>query len=194
VVKNDSLFKAFNFVPGQKISFEVARNGSNPEKVEWDVKSDMYNNTYLECRATEAKAYFRNNGNLFYFMNFSGDKNSLLYYFYLGAYKVLLGYYEKLQVKDTYPLKAFRNGFLQFLQDFIAPFYVFMKADYTLHYLSLEDDLTTSSIQLASDAKLGIAGKTLETYEFEILIGKGRIEKFEVRGKYMVINAKEVES
>jgi murein DD-endopeptidase MepM/ murein hydrolase activator NlpD len=194
VAKNDSLFKAFNFVPGQKISFEVVRNGSNPEKVEWDVKSDMYNNTYLECRATEAKAYFRNNGNLFYFMSFSGDKNSLLYYFYLGAYKLLLGYYEKLQVKDTYPLKAFRNGLLQFLQDFIAPFYVFMKADYTLHYLSLEDDLTTSSIQLASEAKLGIAGKTLETYDFEILTGKGRIERFEARGRGLKISANEIKS
>jgi urea transporter len=194
VVKNDSLFKAFNFVPGQLISFKVSYNGAKPEQVEWEVKSDMYNTTYLECRATEAKAYFRNNGNLFYFMNFSGDKNALLYYFYLGAYRVLLGYYEKIQVRDTYPLKAFRNGLLQFLQDFIAPFYVFMKADYTLHYLNLEDDLTTSSIQMASEANLGIAGKTLETYDFEIAVSGGRIKKFEARGRDLKISASEIES
>ena len=194
VVKNESLLKAFNLVPGQKISFEVMRNGSGPQKAEWDVGSDMYNNTYLECRATEARAYFRNNGGLFYFMDFAGDKDSLLYYFYLGAYKVLLGYYEKLQVKDTYPLKAFRNRLLQFIQDFIAPFYIFMAADYRLQYQSLEDNLTTSSIHLSSEAGLRIAGKTLETCKFDMVIDSGRIAKFEARNNNLIISAKEIAS
>jgi urea transporter len=194
VVKNDTLFKAFNFVPGQIVSFEVITNGSVPKTIVWDVKTDMYNNTYLECRSGGSKAYFRNNGNLFYFMNFSGDKDSFLYYFYLGLYKVLLGYYDTLQLKDTYPLKAFRKGSLQFLQDFIAPFYLFIHAEYSLHYLNIEDDLSTSSIHLKSTSELKFAAGILESYKFEILIGKGKIEKFEVSGKGLAISAREIKS
>ncbi|MBE0661190.1 MAG: urea transporter [Bacteroidales bacterium] len=194
VVKNDSLFKAFNFVPGQMISFEVSREESDPEKVEWEVKSDMYNYTFLECSGTESKAYFRNNGNLFYFTGFSGDKKSLLYYFYLGAYKVLLGYYHHLEVKDTFPLNSLRTGLLVFLQDFIAPFYMFMHADFSLKYFNLEDDLSTSRIEFHSDAQLKIARKVFESYSFEITVSGGRIELFKVKRDDLELSAKEVES
>ncbi|MDP2422721.1 MAG: urea transporter, partial [Bacteroidales bacterium] len=95
VVKTDSLYKAFNFVPGQTISFEVTHDDNLKKKVDWEVKSDMNNYTYLECTTTESRAYFWNDGNLFYFTHFAGNKNSLLYYFYLGAYKIVLGYYDK---------------------------------------------------------------------------------------------------
>jgi hypothetical protein len=194
VVKNDSLFKAFNFVPGQMISFEVSREGSDPEKVEWEVKSDMYNNTFLECRGTESKAYFRNTGNLFYFTGFSGDKKSLLYYFYLGAYKVLLGYYHHLELKDTFPLTSLRNGLMVFLQDFVAPFYMFMHADFRLKYFKLEDDLSTSRIEFHSGAQLRIAAKALESYSFEITVSGGRIELFKVICSDFELSAKEIES
>jgi urea transporter/murein DD-endopeptidase MepM/ murein hydrolase activator NlpD len=194
VARNDSMFRVFNFVPGQVISFEISKPNSELVRVEWEVKSDMYNNTFLECSSTKSKAFFRNNGNLFYFTGFSGDKKSLLYYFYLGAYKVLLGYYHHLELKDTFPLTSLRNGLMVFLQDFVAPFYMFMHADFRLKYFKLEDDLSTSRIEFHSGAQLRLAAKALESYSFEITVSGGRIERFKVKSSDFELSAKEVKS
>ncbi|MDZ4204495.1 MAG: urea transporter [Bacteroidales bacterium] len=194
VVKTDSLYKAFNFVPGQTISFEVTHDDNLKKKVDWEVKSDMNNYTYLECTTTESRAYFWNDGNLFYFTHFAGNKNSLLYYFYLGAYKIVLGYYDKLTVKDTYPLNAFKNGFMLFWQDFVSPFYMFMRTGYTMSYVKFDDDLTTSSVLMRSETKLFALSRQSQVIDFEIKINGGRIEKFMVKGLHLNIEAKEIES
>lgn len=193
IMKNDALFKAFDFIPGQVISFEVTRNNV-AKRVDWNVKSDMYNYTYLECIESSSKAFFYNDGSLFYFTHFEGDKNSFLYYFYLGAYKIVLGFYNKLEVKDSYPLNAFKNGITQFLQDFIAPFHIFMNAAYELKYLKLEDNFTTSNISTASSTQLRSAKRTMKAIDFRLLISNGRIENFEAAGKNISIIAKEVKS
>lgn len=194
VVKTDSLYKAFNFVPGQTISFEVTHDDNLKKKVDWEVKSDMNNYTYLECTTTESRAYFWNDGNLFYFTHFAGNKNSLLYYLYLGAYKIVLGYYDKLTVKDTYPLNAFKNGFMLFWQDFVSPFYMFMRTGYTMSYVKFDDDLTTSSVLMRSETKLFALSRQSQVIDFEIKINGGRIEKFMVKGLHLNIEAKEIES
>ncbi len=79
--KNDSLFKAFNFIPGQKISFEVTNKDKKQESINWEVKADFYNTVYLECSKSGSKAWFKNDGTLFYFTHFDGDMESMLYYF-----------------------------------------------------------------------------------------------------------------
>ncbi len=194
IVKNDGLHKAFNFIPGQTISFEVQNNNKEEKRIDWDVKSDMYNYTYLECRETESKAYFHNDGHLFYFTHFEGDKNCFLYYFYLGAYRIVLGFYNKLEVADSFPLSAFRGGVFRFFQDFVAPFKLFMHAGFSLEYLKLDDNFTTSSIQMASKARLTSFNSTLEEMDFSIAITDGRIAQFSVQSKDSNIKAREVAS
>lgn len=194
VVKNESLSKAFGFIPGQTLSFEVKRNGNPMQKENWDVKSDMYNYTYLECRATQSKAYFYSDGDLFYFNHFEGDKDSLLYFFYLAAYKIVLGYYDKLQVKDVYPLSAFKKGFALFWHDFIAPFYSFMKAEYALYYLKNDDNLVDSSIMMKAETRQFVLNKPSLAIDFELCVSGGRISLFKVTSNKVAIVAKEVES
>ena len=81
-----------------------------------------------------------------------------------------------------------------FLQDFVAPFYMFMHADFRLKYFKLEDDLSTSRIEFHSDAQLIIAAKALESYSFEITVSGGRIELFKVMCSDLELSAKEVKS
>lgn len=194
VVKNDSLFKAFNFIPGQTISFEIAHKGKLNGKTAWIVKSDMYNYTYFECESTESKAYFRNDGNLFYFTHFEGDKNSLLYYFYLGAYKIVLGYYDKLQVNDSFPLNVFKNRLLFFWHDFIAPFHMFLRSSYSIKYMHLEDDFTTSSIRMESTSSMNLFNKAIQKTHYTLFISGGRILGFTVRNRNLNLSAKEIKS
>ena len=194
VTKNDSLFKAFNFIPGQIIHFEFTSNDGELQKEEWEVKTDIYNNSFLNCEKTSSVAWFKNEGKMFYFTQFTGDDNSLLYYFYLGVYKVALGFYQDLEVKDKFPLAILKNNFKRFLQDFIAPFHIFMKADFIIKYVKMVDDLSTSSILLQSEANLKFSGKRSSSIHFEIFIDEDRIKRFEVRSDQINIKAAEVKS
>lgn len=192
--KDESLFDAFNFIPGQTIRFKVNYPAAAETIVNWKVVADLYNNAYLECRDTGSKAYFRNDGKLFYFTHFAGNKSTLLYYFYLGACKVAMGFAEKLQIHDSLPATEFRKGILTFIQDFIAPFYIFLRADFLMEYLKFEDDFTSSSIRFGSVAKMKFFNTLMYNYNFEFFVNNGRIERFEVKTKKIHIRAQEIKT
>ncbi len=194
ISRNESVYKAFNFIPGQSLTFEVSVNGGEPHQVRWEVNTDIYNNTYLECQESGAKAYFKADGTLFYFTHFTGDSNSLLNYFYLGAYKVVPGFYKNLIVTDTYPLAVLQQNLIKFFQDFVAPFYIFMKAEYRLEYLKQKDDLGSGEMWMKARSGLKFFGRKRKSLEFDFHISNGRIESFEVSGGDINIKAKETES
>lgn len=192
--RDESLFNAFNFIPGQTLSFKERRSGTTESNVIWKVKVDLYNNKFLECDNSGSKAYFRNDGNLFYFTHFTGDKSTLLYYFYLGAYKVVMGFSDKLQIHDILPATEFRKSIMTFIQDFIAPFYIFLRADFELEYIKFEDDFTSASIRFRSAAKMKLVNKLMHSYNFEFFVNNGRIETFEVKTKGVHISAQEIKT
>ena len=194
IAKNDSLFKAFNFIPGQSVLFEVETNGGPKELVKWEIKIDIVKNTFIECSKSGSKAWFRNDGTLFYFSHFEGNRKSLLFYFYLGAYKMSLGFYKNLIITDSYPLAVVGNNLMMFWQDFMAPFHIFIKADFTMNYLKMEDDLSTSTILMQSQATMKVSGKTHQKYDFEFFIDGPRIGRFEVKTAGLHILAREIES
>ena len=194
ISKNDTLHNAFQFIPGQTVTFEYTSNGREQQDAAWEVKTDIYNNTYLECESTGAKAWFKTDDRMFFFTHFTGEKKSLLYYFYLGAYKVALGFHQNLTVHDKYPLAILHNSFLRFWQDFIAPFHIFMKASYVLRYVKMEEDLSDSSILLKSEARLHYGGKGDEDVQFEIFVEENRMKRFEVISGELNIRASEVKT
>jgi len=194
IVKNDSLFKAFNFIPGQSVLFEVEINDAPKEQVAWEVKIDIFKNTYLECSKSGSKAWFKNDGTLFYFSHFEGSRKSFLFYFYLAAYKMSLGFYKNLIVNDSYPLAVVGNNLMMFWQDFLAPFHIFIKAEYQMNYIKMEDDLSTSTILMKSQATMKVSGKTKQKFDFEIFVDGPRIGRFEVKTAGLHILAQEIES
>lgn len=192
ISKTNTLAKAFNFIPGQTISFELITDNQLNHTVDWEIKSDMYNNTFIVCKSTDAKAYFKNDGSIFSFTHFSGNKDSLLYQFYLAAYKVSLGYYHKLEVKDTFPLTAFKTGVIRFLHDFVSPFHFFLKGRFNLNYLKFEDDLSTSTVHLVSEALLLFKSRKLYLSKANLIITDGRFVHFEVFVDNIKLVAREV--
>lgn len=192
IAKTDCLYNAFNFVPGQTIRFKMVKDNGDESVIDWEVKSDMYNYTYLECVSTHSKAYFHNDGNLFAFTHFEGQKKALLYHFYLAAYKVALGFYEQLEVHDIFPLTAFKTGPLRLLQDFTAPLYIFMKGSYSLVYAEFEDDLNTGTVRLTSTAKLKSGSRQLFKSKSKLTIKDGRFESLEIMRESGCFIAREV--
>ena len=180
IVKNDALEKAFHFIPGQKMNIRLISNEKKEEKITWSVHADLHNNTYLLCKISNAKAYFRDTGDIFYFTHFEGDKNSLLFYFYLGAYKVPKGAYKNMTIEDHYPLSALNNPILIWLQDFLAPFYIFLDTKFTLSFESINETLSGSEIKFLSNAQVSSGKKINKKICFEFLIKNNTIDSFTI--------------
>ena len=97
---------------------------------------------------------------MFYFTTFYGDKNSLLYYFYLSAYKVFLGDVDKLKVTDAMPLNIIqKKKITNYIHDFIAPFYNYIQANYSIKMTNNTNDLLASNLTLESNIDVSVFGK-----------------------------------
>jgi hypothetical protein len=122
---NSPLKRAFNFQPGAMVKVV---SGSREEIIE--VQTDDLNQTYLYSRSTRCVAYFINNGTSFYFTAFYGNHSSLLYFFYLAAYKVVFTDDADNSAADVYPLQLLWAKPIRWVHDFVAPFYQFIKLNY----------------------------------------------------------------
>jgi urea transporter/murein DD-endopeptidase MepM/ murein hydrolase activator NlpD len=178
VTTNSSLKKAFHFIPGQKFSFRVTRKGEKDCQVNWEIRVDALNNTFIFCEASKSRAYFRNDGDIHYFTHFDGNRSSLLFKFFLGAYKIMMGYYSNLLVKDQVPVNMFNNPVIRLAQDFIAPFWIFTRSEYTLSYLGMDDALMQTNIRLRSVVKAKIGKQEIKKLECELFIGSVGLERF----------------
>ncbi len=166
------LIKAFKFIPGQKLQYEF-----NGKKVNWEVKTDYYNNTYIYCAETQSYAYLYNDGQVHYFKSFSGDKKSGLYYFYLALYQIPLGYYQDMIINDQFPPNVIIDKHKMFLQDFIAPFWLPYQADYQMKFVAVDDELYPGKIEIKAQLDLLRWQKVYRQLNFEIHINEQGISQ-----------------
>jgi len=152
---NELMKKTFRFIPGQKLRFEPV-SGSVLRGSTWEVKVTPYNHTYFLCTETGSKAWFISEDTRFYFTGFEGNKKSLLYYFFLAAYRVYPVFYKEITIKDNFSLHLVYNHIQLLLQDFLSPFVLFCHADYRLNYMSIDNPVIPSVIQLESSARTRI--------------------------------------
>ena len=153
----------------------------------------MYNKTYLYCTKTKSKAYFVNDKTLHYFTLFEGKRNSLLYYFFVGSYKVLLGYYQNLKVEEQYPLYLLAPSWIRVLHDFTAPFFQYLTAHYTMNYVAIDDELSPTKIELRSTAQLKFFNRNKNELQFKFTIKDSLFASFEIEFDNKKITAKCVE-
>ena len=178
ISKNSSLEKAFHFIPGQKFKLNVTQPGEKDYQVDWEVQIDAVNNMFIFCEKSKSHAYFRNDGDIHYFTHFEGNKSSLLFKFFLGAYKIMLGYYNNLLVKDQFPVNMFNNWIVKLGQDFIAPFWIFSHSEYSLKYLGMDDALMQTKFRLRSMVCAKVGNREIKKMECELFIGPHGLERF----------------
>jgi urea transporter len=175
---NQSLNKAYHFIPGQHIVFNVQTEKSEkPREYVWEVQVDINNQSLIYCEKTASKAYFYNDGSFHYFTHFEGNRKTFLYYFYLANFKVMNGFYNNLIIEDHYPLHLTANPYILIFQDFLAPFYIFMKSKFQINYVSKKDDFTNSDIELASKTTIKIGKIICKELKFNISIKNNCIDK-----------------
>ena len=185
------LKNAFGIQPNRVLKFSYTDNKGIECSAQWEAYTDAYNYNYLYCSKTESYAYYVNDGSMFYFTTFYGDKNSLLYYFYLTAFKVLLGYYEHIGISDELPLNTIfnKNGMI-WLNDFIAPFTNRVHANYSIKPDWADDVHHPQSLILASKIELSVFGRVKNESNGTITMKDNRIEQFTYENKKIKIKAK----
>lgn len=174
VQPDNSLEKAFTFIPGQILEYE----DSNGTKGKWEVLTDEYNNAYIYCNDTESVAWLKVNGGLFYFTYFEGDRKSLLYYFFLAAYQIPLGYYKDLNIVDIFSPNVLPYSPITFIQDFLAPAYVFIKPGYLMKFGKKEEDITGNKISIHTQVHCTFLKYNLINIESEIIVSEKGLQEF----------------
>ncbi|KAF0236468.1 MAG: peptidase [Prolixibacteraceae bacterium] len=177
-VKNESLTNALHFIPGQRINVDVEVDSEKNKwqkltgKSTWMVETDVYNNTFIRCEKDGGLAYLYNNGDLHYFTNFTGTKNSALYWFFISLYKVPLGFLPNSKIADSIPLNMMFGGVPRILQDFVAPLFLFLNVDYQLTMKEAGDILSSADIEMKASISQKITGKEIRNFQSDIKISK----------------------
>jgi len=195
VIDNSLLKNAFEMMPNSNFEFTYTNEKGIQKTEQWETFTDAYNNRYLYCKETESSAYYMNDGLMFYFTAFYGNKNSLLYYFYLTAYKVFLGNAEDMEIKDAMPINIIRNKRLAiWLHDFIAPFYNYIRVNYSIKTTPASNPFDTGTIQLESKVDISFPGKLKQDSTSIITVKNNCISEFTYTGAKTKISAQCVNS
>lgn len=179
LLPHTALKKAFTFITGAQMKFE----NSDGKVIHWEVKIDYMLNKYLECEESRSKAYFRSEEAMLHFTHFEGDRTSLLYQFYLSAYRISFGFTNGLELQDSFPVNMVFHPKKIFLQDFIAPFYQYLKGEYILKYPNRGKGLSLKPLELKGHIRKSSFGRTINTAYFEFLIGENGIKEFRYKNK-----------
>ncbi len=179
VMTQNLLTNAFNLIPGKTLEFRV--EGLSVNQVKWEVFTDALNYTYIYCHTTGAIAYFTNNKTLFYFTDYQGDADNLLRYFYLGAQKLLLGYYNEVVLEDQLLMDGFYSKPIQLLQDFTAPFHHFCKVNYTSRFTDCDNDQDPDSLTIQGKAEAFLFHNKVADLQVDIKLENKRIEALSIQ-------------
>ncbi|MES2274893.1 MAG: urea transporter [Bacteroidota bacterium] len=170
---NIQLKQAFTWQPG----YTAKLTGDNGKTETVEVFTDAYNHLYMASKETGATIYFINNGTAFYFTGFYGNDSSLLYYFYLAAYKVVFTADNDVTATDVYPLQIKNLQAGIWLHDLIAPFFQFIKRSYQSQSTYQQQQLIISSRgykellgskKEVMDASIHIADHTIKAFTINL--------------------------
>ncbi len=187
---NPLLKSAFEFNPGATFNWSIQENGKLQANQQWEIFTDSLNNSYIYCHSTKAIAYFYNDGNMLVFTSFYGTKKSLLYHFYLAHYKLVLGFYQNLEIEANYPVATISLKILNVLQDFISPFYRFVKSSFMVRYAYIDDIHISSEIKLESSAEIKVVGIKSKAFQYTTELKSTKINEFTVTSSKSKITAK----
>ncbi len=185
-VKNEMLSNVLHFIPGQKLSgeykMESLKGGIKNKQgtFRWKVNTDVFNATYFESEDDGSIAYLYNNGNLHYFTNFTGLKQTPLFWFYQALFKVPLGFLPNSRINDQVPVNLMFGGLLKILQDFIAPVYLFLTADYALDLKDVGDILSSGDVKMHSRITKRILGKKISQSDFMVVIKENGVFEIDI--------------
>lgn len=180
IKENSLLKKSFNLMPGTKMNWKIT-SSTGIENVTWEIITNSYNKSYIFCHKTKSVAYFQYDGVYFCFTYFGGDRNSLLYSFYLAAYRVPLVYIDGYISNDSLPVNLAFKGLRLFLHDFTAPFLLYLKADFEVEMRMIGSEFDPDSIEYHSRLCGYSFNKTVWNKAFSLIVNRDNSMKLEFK-------------
>jgi urea transporter/murein DD-endopeptidase MepM/ murein hydrolase activator NlpD len=186
-VRNISLHaglqQAFNFQPG--MHFRIV--GSDGETEQWEVMDTVYNELYLYCETSGAAAYFVRSDSAFYFTGYHGPRQGHLHTFYRSAYKVIFSVEKQVQVKDAFPLEELSWNPLRWIQDVVAPFFLFMRIEFRSVVLQDGGKMNEEPIILETSVSRWLSQQSKPIQQARITIQDGQINALEMESSHRKI-------
>jgi hypothetical protein len=171
--------ESFDLQPGVIMRFKYKINEGNENEISLEVFTDPWNNRYLYCSETQSTAFFVNDGTMFYFTSFHGDRKSLLYFFYITFYKVLLGYYENITIDDLFPLHIIaKNKVSLWIHDLVAPFRQYIKAHYSMRPVWSDSSVNPTRMRLSSSVHMSYFSSRRQEGSGDVLLSGNQISEF----------------
>ncbi len=171
VVENSLLRKAFNLLPGTKLNWKI-KTPKGEKSALWEILTTPYNISYFYCHDTESVAYFRNDGVYFTFTHFEGDRKSLLYNFYLAAFRIPVVDLEEYLLTDFLPVNQTFKGWRLFLHDFTAPFMQYLKAKFDVKMKMIGSEFDLDCIEYHSQLSGYFFKRKIWEKSFKITVNK----------------------
>ncbi len=179
IITNPLLANFFDLPDGKELNWTVV-DGEREYENKWSVCLAADGRKYLYCHLTGAIVYFYNDGVLFYFTDFYGSHKSYLYKFYLVFQKVLLGYYNGVNIEDALMPHFFFNPLIMYIQDFIAPFYHFTSGKYQFRFDELGKSQNSGSIAIQTKSEGIMFGKSRNGIKGEMQLNEDSTCKIEI--------------
>ena len=148
---------AFNFKLSDKLKFKYTVDGQEREE-SWELKVDMANQLYFES-SNQARADVYITDKVFYFISYSGEKDTALYYFYLLAMQVPFCFNNNLIWEDHYSVSLLPLGFIRYVSEFFLFYKSMLNAK---GRFSFEEDEENKHFIIRS--KINVDGKNLFSF------------------------------
>jgi hypothetical protein len=178
IEENSFLKKAFYLMPGTKLNWNI-KTSKDEEKVSWEVFTNIYNLSYFYCHRTRSVAYFKYDGVYFCFTHFDGDRKSLLYYFYLAAFRIPLVFPGSYLTTDSLPINQTFSGWRLFIHDFTAPFFMYLKSDSEVQIKMVGSEFDIDYFEYKSRLMGYTFNRLLWDKDFTLFVYKDNSLKFE---------------
>ncbi len=176
-IPNKLLQESLSFIPGKKYTWQIEQTGLTEI---WESHTDAFNNRYLYDPKSASFLYFTNDNLVFEANAFYGDKNSLLFHFYIATQQILLSYYPNLSIENPLDISEIYKPTQRFFQDWIAPFYLYLQAKSKLNYAYFYDDIQSPKIKLEGSIELGKLFSKNALMVFQIEFENGQLSQFHI--------------
>ncbi|MCD6332853.1 MAG: urea transporter [Bacteroidales bacterium] len=179
---NNLMTRSYHFIPGQRIK-GVFISDQQKSRFEWEVQTDIFNNSCLFDPERDAKAWFVNDGQVFYMTHYDGKKDNPLYLFYLAQFQVPLIFESKVVIQDQIPVNVTAGKWIRWWQDWLAPFYLFLQTRFELRFTEIDDDLDPEWLNIRSKVTCQIGNDRMSEREFMTHVPDNGLFKIKIRGK-----------
>ena len=178
------LLNAFDFKPNHQL---IIRNERTNAEEKFVIYTNEFNQLYFYCEKTATKLFFKNDGVLFTFERFEGNKNTVLFEFYKSCYAILLGYYPTISIDYYMPNYMFTNIGIQIINDIFAPIHNFIDIKYSSSAQKIDNLINPSEVVLVTKYHTEFLKKSFAETKYNITVLENKsiiIENINIKTKY----------